>query len=122
MRSKENDEGFIWSDQRLKSFGQSDPGFFRDRIREPNKFRAKGGIRERAVKQIKPTKDPLTGKFQKALDTPEGIQISDEARANLIYRILSIKKHKSRVRVKAARKAVEDKAEEFVTGASFITR
>ena len=63
---KENDDGFVWSDRRLKSFGQSDPAFFRDRIREPNLFRAKVGIKERRMRQLKQTKDPLTGKFRKA--------------------------------------------------------
>ena len=110
---KEEDE-FVWSDRRLKSFGQQDPAYFRDRIRESNLFRAKEGMRERRMKQLKPKKDPLTGKFQKAAETSEGVQISDEARAVLIYNILSIKTDTSRIRMKQVRKAVEDKAAEMI--------
>ena len=118
---KEEDE-FVWSDRRLKSFDQQDFAYFRDRIRKSNLFRAKEEMRKRRVKQLKSKKNSLTGKFQKAAETSENVQISDEARTILIYNILSIKTNTSRIRMKQVRKCKGLGHQRCIAGDNIIPR
>ena len=71
-------------------------------------------MKKRRVKQLKSKKNSLTEKFQKATETSKNVQISDEIRTVLIYNILSIKTNTFRIKMKQARKTIEDKAAKMI--------
>ena len=108
MFKKDNDE-YIWSNKRLKSFEQSNSIFFKNKIRESNLFRAKTEIKERRMKQLKQNKNLFTKKFRKIAKTLENKKINEKTRVNLIYQFIVCKIDKFMFKMKKARLAIEDK-------------
>ena len=111
---KEDNDDFIWSNKRVKSFDQFDFAFFRDRVRESNLFRAKAEIKKRRMRQLKQDKNFFTKKFRKTAKTFEDKKINEETRANLIYQFIACKIDKFMLRMKKVRLAVENKVVKLV--------
>ena len=98
----------------MKSFDQQNSAYFKDKIKKSNLFKAKKKMKKRKVKQLKSKKNSLTEKFQKAAKISESVQINDETRTILIYNILFIKTNIFRIKMKQARKTIENKAAKMI--------
>ena len=76
-------------------------------------FTARGEPRQRAEKQLVPVRNP-DGKFMQAKDTPEGRQIAESTRYQLIYEKLLEPGNTSMGRMRNTRKRTEPVIEKAI--------
>ena len=76
VKISDQDGEYYWDNKDLKGMGFKNPEFFRERLKYPNLYAAKGGLRRRPPPKVTPKRDDR-GRYHKAASTTEGRKISE---------------------------------------------